>query len=70
MSALFDFFDGLPFGPILLFALGWIAFLLTVLSWFRSRHHVDACDRCGRAWQLTERGNVWHFCSPPGREYP
>jgi hypothetical protein len=62
MTSLWTYLDGLPLGPLALFALGYLAFLVTVLSLFK-RRHADECPRCGGEWQRTPRGNWWHQCS-------
>lgn len=69
MTSLWTYLDGLPLGPVLLFALGYLALLLTVLVWFRARRTEERCDRCGGYWQRTERGNAWHLCQPIGRQH-
>jgi hypothetical protein len=61
MTALFAYLDGLPWQPLALYALGYLAFLVAVLSLFKPRH-VDECPRCGGQWQRTPRGNWWHAC--------
>lgn len=63
MTSTLAFLDGLPLGPLALFALGYLVFLLTVLAWFRSRRRVERCDQCGAEWHLTGNGNSWHVCT-------
>jgi hypothetical protein len=62
MTSLWTLLDGLPLGPVLLFAVGWLAFLATVLAYLRSRRTEETCDRCGATWQRTKRGHQIHFC--------
>lgn len=57
-----SYLDGLPLGPVALFAAGYLALLVTVLVWFRSRRSGPRCERCGSLWQRTERGGEWHLC--------
>ena len=64
------YLDGLPLGPLALFALGYLALLLTVLAWLRTRRAEERCDRCGGTWRRTERGNAFHVCTASLREYP
>ena len=61
MISVLEYLDGLPWQPVALFGLGWLAFLLTVLSMFKPRHP-DECPRCGGEWQRTPRGAQWHLC--------
>ena len=61
MNAFFEYLDGLPWQPVALFGLGYLAFLVAVLSMFQ-RRHADTCPRCGGQWQRTARGNLWHAC--------
>jgi len=63
------YLDGIPVGPLVLFGLGWLAFLGVVLGLIR-RKRVARCDRCGGHWQKTERGHLWHYCKLTDREYP
>jgi hypothetical protein len=63
------YLDGIPVGPLVLFGLGWLAFLGLVLLFIRSRRS-EVCDRCGGRWQRTERGTLWHFCQLSKKEYP
>ena len=64
------YLDGIPAGPLILFGLGWLIFLITALALIRSRRE-DRCDRCGGRWLTTERGNGVHVCvHDPYREYP
>ena len=69
MTALFAYLDSLPWQPLALFGLGYLVLLVTFLAWFRSRRSLDVCERCGNEWQLTERGNAYHFCTPRHREH-
>ena len=65
------YLDGLPLGPVLLFGLGYLAFLVTVLAWIKSRRDPELCDRCGSPWRRTDRGAQWHVCQPDhGPEFP
>jgi hypothetical protein len=68
MNALWTHLDSLPLGPVAMFALGYLAFLVTVLSLFK-RRHADECPRCGGLWELTDRGNEIHFCRDRHREH-
>jgi hypothetical protein len=52
-----------------LFGLGWLAFLGLILMFIRSRRS-EVCDRCGGRWLTTERGNAYHVCVLPDREWP
>lgn len=61
------YLDGLPLGPVLLFLTGYLAFLVTVLAWFKARRRTERCDQCGAEWHLTGRGNSWHICNPRRR---
>ena len=63
------YLDGIPVGPLVLFGLGWLAFLVVMLGLIR-RKRVARCDRCGGHWQKTERGNHFHVCVLPDREWP
>ena len=64
-----EYLDGLPVVPVLIFGLGYLALLLTVLAWVRSRR--PRCERCGGRWLVTERGNEVHMCvHDPYREQP
>ena len=68
MTSLFAYLDGLPWQPLALYALGYLAFLGIVLSLFKPRH-VDECPRCGDEWRYTDRGNGIHVCVAKGREH-
>ena len=71
MTTLFAYLDGLPPGPVLLFGLGWLVFLLTILTGFRRGREPELCDRCGQPWDRTRRGNAVHVCRPGrDRAYP
>lgn len=70
MTTLFAFLEGIPAGPLMLFGLGWLAFVVTVLAFLRARRLEESCDRCGSVWQRTPRGADWHFCVAPKREFP
>ena len=70
MTSLWTYLDGLPWQPLALFGLGYLALLLTVLAWLRSRKFVPRCDRCGGTWRLTERGNEFHVCVRQEQEWP
>ena len=63
------YLDGIPVGPLVLFGAGWLAFMLVALAYIRGRR-ADRCDRCGGRWLRTERGNQFHVCVLPDREYP
>lgn len=67
MTWLWDLLDGLPLGPVALFAFGWLVLLGLTLAIFRSRREPDRCTRCGSTWQRTKRGGQFHLCTPPGR---
>jgi hypothetical protein len=69
MTALWSYLDGLPLGPLALFASGYLVLLIAVLSVFK-RHTPERCDRCGGEWTLTSRGNAWHVCAPSRRVFP
>ena len=66
------YLDGIPLGPLALFAFGWLVFLVTVLTGFKARRPADRCTRCGSLWKRTERGGEFHLCTTPKglREYP
>lgn len=59
------FLDGIPAGPLALFAAGYLALLLSTLAWIRSRR--PRCTRCGSVWQRTEHGAEFHLCTPRRR---
>ena len=63
------YLDGIPVGPLVLFGLGWLTFLLLVLAFIRTRR-ADRCGRCGGEWTVTERGNQFHVCTLPGKDWP
>ena len=64
------YLDGLPLGPVALFGLGYLALLLVVLAWLRTRRIEERCDRCGDTWRRTERGNAFHVCVQRELEWP
>ena len=64
MTSTLAYLDGLPLGPVALFGLGYLALLLTVLAWLRTRRTEERCERCGGYWRRTERGNAFHALRP------
>lgn len=64
MTQFFAYLDGLPLGPVALFALGYGVFLVVLLTWIRSRRPVEHCDRCGREWKWNPNGSSYHLCQP------
>ena len=67
---LWSYLDGIPLGPVLLFALGYLAFLVAVLAWLRTRRTEERCERCGGTWRRTEAGNAFHVCVQRELEWP
>ncbi|MEY2669433.1 MAG: hypothetical protein RJA59_2071 [Pseudomonadota bacterium] len=70
MTSLLAYLDGLPVGPLALFAAGYLALLLTVLAWVRSRRAEERCARCGGTWKHNPNGSSYHFCVPPRHRRP